>query len=123
MSQEEHANTDDIVRNYIYIGCVTTFGPSKKPQHCTSRQYHLKQHRHRSLNTQRIYLQKTVKQEYISFASKKKKLLSNARLKHTGKIIWRMKMAVLWVIAPCSMIELHRRFRGASCLHHQGYKS
>jgi hypothetical protein len=31
-----------------------------------------------------------------------------------------MKMAVLWVVAPCSLVEFERRFRGAHCLHHQG---
>jgi hypothetical protein len=31
-----------------------------------------------------------------------------------------MKMAVFWVVAPCSVIEACRRFRGASCLHHLG---
>jgi hypothetical protein len=29
-------------------------------------------------------------------------------------------MAVFWVVAPCSMIEVYRCFRGACCLHHQG---
>jgi hypothetical protein len=27
---------------------------------------------------------------------------------------------VFWDIAPCSHIEVHRRLRGANCLHHQG---
>jgi hypothetical protein len=31
-----------------------------------------------------------------------------------------MNMAVFWVVAPCSLVELYRRFRGAYCLHHQG---
>jgi hypothetical protein len=26
-------------------------------------------------------------------------------------------MAVFWVSAPCSLVEVYRRFRGASCLH------
>jgi hypothetical protein len=30
-----------------------------------------------------------------------------------------MKMAVFRVVAPCSMVEVYRRFRGACCLHHQ----
>jgi hypothetical protein len=29
-------------------------------------------------------------------------------------------MAVLWVVAPCSLIEVHQRFRGPCCLRHQG---
>jgi hypothetical protein len=24
-----------------------------------------------------------------------------------------MKMAILWVVAPCSLVEVYRRFRGA----------
>jgi hypothetical protein len=31
-----------------------------------------------------------------------------------------MKMAVFWVVATCSLVEVYRRFRGAFCLHHQG---
>jgi hypothetical protein len=27
---------------------------------------------------------------------------------------------VLWDVAPCSLVEIDRRFRGAYCLHHQG---
>jgi hypothetical protein len=30
----------------------------------------------------------------------------------------RMKMAVVWVVAPCSLVEVHRRFRGTCCLHY-----
>jgi hypothetical protein len=30
------------------------------------------------------------------------------------------KMAVLWVVAPCSPVEVYQRFRGPFCLHHQG---
>jgi hypothetical protein len=31
-----------------------------------------------------------------------------------------MKMAVFWAVAPCSLVEVHQRFRGPCCLHHQG---
>jgi hypothetical protein len=34
----------------------------------------------------------------------------------------KMKMTVLWVLAPCNLVEIYRRFRGACCLHHQGYE-
>jgi hypothetical protein len=27
-------------------------------------------------------------------------------------------MAVFWVVAPCSLVEVYRRFRGTCCLHH-----
>jgi hypothetical protein len=29
-------------------------------------------------------------------------------------------MAVFWVVAPCSLVEVYQRFRGPCCLHHQG---
>jgi hypothetical protein len=31
-----------------------------------------------------------------------------------------MKITVFWVAAPCSLVEVYRRFRGACYLHHQG---
>jgi hypothetical protein len=31
-----------------------------------------------------------------------------------------MKMAVFWVVAPCSLVENFRRFRGSYSLHNQG---
>jgi hypothetical protein len=31
-----------------------------------------------------------------------------------------MKMAVFWVVALCSLIEVYQRFRGTFCLHYQG---
>jgi hypothetical protein len=27
---------------------------------------------------------------------------------------------VFWDVAPCSLVEIYRRFRGAYCLYHQG---
>jgi hypothetical protein len=27
-------------------------------------------------------------------------------------------MAVFWVVAPCSLVEVYQRFRGPRCLHH-----
>jgi hypothetical protein len=30
------------------------------------------------------------------------------------------KMAVFWVVAPCSLVEIYQRFRGPCCLHNQG---
>jgi hypothetical protein len=29
-------------------------------------------------------------------------------------------MAVFWVLAPCALAEVNRRFRGACCPHYQG---
>jgi hypothetical protein len=31
-----------------------------------------------------------------------------------------MKMAVFWVVVPCSLVDVYRRLRGTCCLHHQG---
>jgi hypothetical protein len=31
------------------------------------------------------------------------------------------KMAVFWVVVPCSLAEVYQRFRGPCCLHHQGF--
>jgi hypothetical protein len=33
--------------------------------------------------------------------------------------VWRWQTA-LWDIAPCSLVEVDRRFKGAYCLHYQG---
>jgi hypothetical protein len=30
-----------------------------------------------------------------------------------------MKMAVFWVVVPCSLVEVYQCFTGACCLHHQ----
>jgi hypothetical protein len=30
------------------------------------------------------------------------------------------KMAVFWVIVPCSLVEVYQRFRCPCCLYHQG---
>jgi hypothetical protein len=30
------------------------------------------------------------------------------------------KIAVTWVVAPCSLVEVYQRFRGPCCLHLQG---
>jgi hypothetical protein len=35
-------------------------------------------------------------------------------------LVLNLKMAVCWDTAPCSLIEIDQRFRGAYCLHHQG---
>jgi hypothetical protein len=29
-----------------------------------------------------------------------------------------MKMSVFWVVAPCSVVGVNRRFRGSCCLYH-----
>jgi hypothetical protein len=42
------------------------------------------------------------------------------RVRFQAVTVASMKMAVFWVVAPCNLVEVHRRFRGAWCLHHQG---
>jgi hypothetical protein len=40
------------------------------------------------------------------------------------QILWwwtnNISMAVFWVVAMCSLVEVYQHFRGALCLHHQG---
>jgi hypothetical protein len=31
-----------------------------------------------------------------------------------------LKMTVFWDVAPCRLVEVYRRFRGAYCFHHRG---
>jgi hypothetical protein len=31
-----------------------------------------------------------------------------------------LKMTVFWDVAPCSLAETDRHFRGVYCIHHQG---
>jgi hypothetical protein len=31
-------------------------------------------------------------------------------------------MAVFWVLAPCSLVEVYQSFRGPCCIHHQGHE-
>jgi hypothetical protein len=33
------------------------------------------------------------------------------------------KIAVFWVVAPCSLVEVYQRFRGPCCLHHTTQKT
>jgi hypothetical protein len=47
---------------------------------------------------------------------RKKKLLVRLQVL-TASI---MKMTVFWDVAPCCLVKVYRRFRGAYCLHHQG---
>jgi hypothetical protein len=40
-----------------------------------------------------------------------------------GKTHSQPKKTVFWVVAPCSLVEIHQSFRGARCLHHHGDES
>jgi hypothetical protein len=52
----------------------------------------------------------------------KKKIIvcSLSRICNMPPTILGMKMAVFWVVAPCSLVEVCQRFRVPCCLHHQG---
>jgi hypothetical protein len=36
------------------------------------------------------------------------------------KCVWWVNTAVFWVVAPCSLVEVYRRFRGTCYCRHQG---
>jgi hypothetical protein len=38
------------------------------------------------------------------------------------KTVPELNMTDFWYIAPCSLVEVDRRFRGANCSHHKGPK-
>jgi hypothetical protein len=38
------------------------------------------------------------------------------------RIVYLMKMVAFWFVAPCSLLEVYRRFRSIYCHHHQGDK-
>jgi hypothetical protein len=40
-------------------------------------------------------------------------------LQKEAKILRHVKFRVFWDVAPCSHVEVDRRFRGAYCLHHR----
>jgi hypothetical protein len=53
-----------------------------------------------------------------------KSLLLDPDFSHLNPVhsVWSMsliKMTVFWNTAPCSLVEVYRRFWGAYCLHHQ----
>jgi hypothetical protein len=37
-----------------------------------------------------------------------------------GTMLSPMKVAVFWVVAPCSLVDVYQRFRCPCCFHHQG---
>jgi hypothetical protein len=54
----------------------------------------------------------------------KKYILWNPKIQHSVRFQIltpaNLKMTAFWDIAPCSLVEVDRRFRCAYCLHHQG---
>jgi hypothetical protein len=58
---------------------------------------------------------------YVSKHSKKTMNL-HTHSKYSSVITTQLslKIAVFWVVAPCSLVEVYQRFRGPCCLHHQG---
>jgi hypothetical protein len=53
-------------------------------------------------------------------------VLSTVTFARTDKYVtvkfsnWGLRFSRRRVLAPCSLVEVYRRFRGACCLHHQG---
>jgi hypothetical protein len=39
---------------------------------------------------------------------------------HLVQTDYNWKMAVFWVVASCSLVEVYHHFRSPHCLHHQG---
>jgi hypothetical protein len=52
------------------------------------------------------------------FRRKSKKLIKIVRFQVLMAVS--MKFRVFWDVAPCSQVDVDRRFRGAYCLHLQG---
>jgi hypothetical protein len=46
--------------------------------------------------------------------------ISNSIVRFQVLTVASMKMVVFWDVAPCSLAEIYRRFRGVYSLHHQG---
>jgi hypothetical protein len=46
-------------------------------------------------------------------------VISSQSMRFQLLMVMSMKMDVFWVVAPCSLVEAYRRFRGACCLHRQ----
>jgi hypothetical protein len=59
-----------------------------------------------------------VKDEEAKLKEKIQKEIQEEEAK--GKLdLLKMKMTLFWDVAPCSLVETDRRFRGTCCLHHQ----
>jgi hypothetical protein len=56
----------------------------------------------------------------LKYAVQKQERTSTPKLRFEIPTAASMKMAVFWVVAPCSLVEVYRRFRGTCSLHHQG---
>jgi hypothetical protein len=57
--------------------------------------------------------------KYMSYSSK-----TSMGCEEVSKIFWfhngGVKIAVFWVVAPCCLVQVYRRFTRACCLHLQG---
>jgi hypothetical protein len=58
---------------------------------------------------------------HLSRKTKQKQtiMLDSGKLHQTLQLIRDMMMAVFWVVALCSLVEIYQRFRGPCFLHHQ----
>jgi hypothetical protein len=55
-------------------------------------------------------------------ASSENRFCSNGRLIFMHNSVPsenKIRMAVFWVVEPCSLVEVYQRFKGPCCLHHQ----
>jgi hypothetical protein len=69
-----------------------------------------------SPKNRRLSVHGKAKSEDNFWACKRKKNMKQDKTQPGTKI----KMAVFWVVAPYSLVEVHRRFRGSCFLHYQG---
>jgi hypothetical protein len=82
-------------------------------------------------NTKQETLEINVLSEFINHQTKPIKCINKTVDSHdyscvqllTREITSYSKTAVFWVVSICSSVDVHRRFRSACCLHHQGEKS
>jgi hypothetical protein len=66
---------------------------------------------------QRVYtLRRHVRIKHINTA----RALTTWVFSTDHKHIRNVQMAVFWVVPPCSLAEVYRRFRGPCCFHHRG---
>jgi hypothetical protein len=47
-------------------------------------------------------------------------IMKMSLVKISGSDGYEDKNTIFWDAAPCRLVEIYRRFRGAYCLHHQG---
>jgi hypothetical protein len=61
----------------------------------------------------------TQQSTFLTFVSRTPKFIAVNRNRRIHNHFLSPKMAVFWVVAPCSLVEVYQRFRGPCCFHHQ----